>query len=773
MKVIHLKDQRSINPSSFSPFLAEQVDMYSGVEKLIEMNNDAFSQADVFIIDACFCRDLWNDGDFPGIKILKYLRLMGCRKHCIIYSYLPIAFLLGEGYHHEVLLSGGTTYVQLPGFIDESLVSDKQKRYSEEDMTAFFSAEANELFRMKRHSLANWWGILRVYSALKSLDLLPESESMEGVDEALAKISDYRGRLMTYVRFRGDIPNNATNAYYDKEVFEYLTRIRGRKLRTVYIDDRARDGWAYLLQVILYGEERPDLFHVPAIASTGFNNEEIAKLIVEIAPDLIILDIRLVPDDESAEVSRISGISLIRNLVLELGVASPILAFTASDKSVISAKAFENGVDAVWTKEGIDEGDRLSLSEYEKFSAERFSQLVNTLYRFGSWGYGALYSFMRRVYELRDANNTYWWENKRWFPEDLRQHIPVRREVLVKELLSVAIAHKQFLLSSQPEIQNCIYDMLTIKLCRIMELLHPWNFGVEKIATLKAVVDADWPAASTPYVLATELVKERNEVVHRKPSVQNAAMSPRAYKNLTDKMMNYLMLDTSNLHPFERLIGMLRKGFYEGAPYYSFTSGNRRAYFMDRDFPACEKLLNGANSIDGIEATMAAPYQSYEFVALAPFAKAYDHSLWWEASFSIYNLDKAEVRIFLNKIIPRGNVYFELEDYYESIITPNSTLFFYLESLDQDSEQFKFRLFEVHDTLPEYLADTFWSGVVDIIEERSEKRRVRFKVLTPPQKAYFVVPRSEWERTVGKRYGKMGFRPDWVQECYVSDPAKI
>ena len=772
MKVLHLIDRKSHNPSSFSPFLDGRVDGCSGIERLVAINENAFSQADAFVIDACYCREIWKDDDFPGIKILKLLRLMGYRQHCIVYSFLPIAFLLGEGYHHEVLLSCGTTYVQLPGFIDEAFVSNRLKRYSEEDMTVFFSAEANELFRMKRHSLANWWGVLRVYSALKSLNLLPESGSQEGVDEALARIRDYRGLLMTYVRFHGNIPKDMTKAYYEKEILEGVKRIKGYGLKTVYIDDRAREGWAYLLQMILYGEERPDLFFVPTIPPGGLNIDEMARKIIEMSPDLVILDIRLVPEDESAEVSQISGIALIRKLVLEHGIASPILAFTASDKSMISSKAFENGVDAVWTKEGMDEGARLSLSEYEKFSAERFRQLVNTVCRFGSPGYNSLYSFMRRVYELRDSECSYWWELERWFPEDLRKRHPVSREVLIKELLSVAVAHKQFLLSSQPEIQSIIYDMLTIKLCRILELLHPWNFGVEKIATLKTVIDDDWPTSSTPYILASELVKKRNTVVHRKPTAQDKAMTPEGYKSLMNQMMDYLMLDTSNLHPFERIVGVLRKGSFDGEPFYSFTSDDRRAFFMDRDFPVCEKLLEGADRINGIEATVAPPYQSYEFVALAPFAKTYDHSLWWDASFSIVNLDKAEVRLFLSKIVPRAKVFFDLEDTYEGELMPESTLYFYIESLDPDKGQPQCRIFEIHDAPPEYLADTFWTGVLDWVEECDGKMRAQFKYFTPPKEAYFVVPRQQWEQKVGKRFGRMGFRPDWVQECAVSDPVK-
>lgn len=78
----------------------------------------------------------------------------------------------------------------------------------------------------------------------------------------------------------------------------------------------------------------------------------------------------------------------------------------------------------------------------------------------------------------------------------------------------------------------------------------------------------------------------------------------------------------------------------------------------------------------------------------------------------------------------------------------------------------------VHDESPEYLVDTFWTGVLDHIEKKGEKKRAYFKMLTPPRKAYFVVQRPVWEQTVGKRYGRLGFRPDWVQECYVSNPVK-
>ena len=776
MNVIHIINKSAQNPGPFMPF--EDDDNSAGLraEQIVDAWADSFLNADIFLISADYCCEGCPSGSFGGIRILKLLRLKGFRQHCVVYSPFPITFLLDEKYYHEILLSRGTTYIQLPAVIDEILVTQLQNRFCEADLTLFFAAEANALFRTKRHSLANWWGVLRLYEILNSLGMIPPG-GRDGVAQVLEKADRYQGRLMYYARFHGMPPK------ISKENFDELTRfklqgIRNKGLRTVYIDDQASDGWSYLLQCLLYGGTDPERFFTPEIPVSVQDFDILAGQILEKKPELVILDIRLFPEDEQAGVDAISGITLLRKLVYERDLTCPILVFTASDKSIISAKAIETGADAVWTKEGMDEGEHLAVDDYVQFSADRFRQLVDILFHLGSFDYSSLYAFLQRVYEMRDSQTTFWWEQTHWFPDDTKQHHPVERKALVSELFAVAMAHKQFLLSSQPAVQQSIYDMLTIKLCRTLEMIHPWNFGIEKVETLKNVVEGGWPYSSRPAILAADLVKERNAVVHRGQQGKNSPMIPKKYRWLTDRMMDYLTLDTSGIAPFDRVVGTLFRKVYEGSEYYGLLDAEgRTAYFPERDYPACSDLLQGADRMDDIEAVVVLPYCIYEFYSIAPLAKRYDRDRWWYASFSLNNQDKAEVRLYLDSVSCRTGVSFEMDlSYYKGDLTPGTRLFFFLECSDPEDGSPCCRIFDVHDDFPAFLGESYWSGTIEAAQESKEGLENRlyiiFSSIFPPKRDYFLVSRPVWDEKVKVRYGRIGFRPDWVQERTVANPVR-
>ena len=166
MRIIQAATPGSWSPFPVSPFFEEGIASSVRMEDFVRDTREQWSSGDVFVIDACLSWDGCTLSSFAGIRLLKILRLLGHRQHCILYSFLPLRTLLVLCPHAEILLSGGTTVLQLPCAIDEALCRSVAGRLCEEDVTVFFRAEATELLNNKRHSLANWWGMLRVWDIL-------------------------------------------------------------------------------------------------------------------------------------------------------------------------------------------------------------------------------------------------------------------------------------------------------------------------------------------------------------------------------------------------------------------------------------------------------------------------------------------------------------------------------------------------------------------------------------------------------------------------------
>ena len=164
---------------------------------------------------------------------------------------------------------------------------------------------------------------------------------------------------MNHIRFQGSPPPFPTDEDLAKSLRKKMSGLKplpGRnELKVVFVDDEADKGWSYLLQIILYGRERPELFFAPDIPKDGIDVDAFAGWIRENNPDLIILDMRLTSQDESARVSSLSGLLLLDKLVSGFVNRCPILVFTASDKRVVRDQVLNAGADAMWTKEVIYE----------------------------------------------------------------------------------------------------------------------------------------------------------------------------------------------------------------------------------------------------------------------------------------------------------------------------------------------------------------------------------------------------------------------------------
>lgn len=777
MRIIQVASTDAKSPFPVPSFVREGERAFNRMEDFVRAAREEWENGDIFVIDACYS---WHGSlmyAFSGIRLLKLLRLLGCRQHCILYSLLPLDYLLTSCPHSEILLSRGTTYVRLPGKIDESLCQARAGRLCEEDVTAFFHMEALEQMKTRRHSLANWWGVLRVYDVLKDfLGLLGESLP-EGLRDTLERDSSYQGILMNHARFQGAPPPFFEEEELQEMLRNQLESLWKRELRVVYVDDEASTGWSFLLQCILYGKERPDLFLAPAIPDKPEDLRDLPKLASGWKPDLVILDVRLNRKDETAPVSALSGLSLLQGLVSQEADASPvncpILMFTASDKREVGDVALQLGADAVWTKEGVDEGERLSGAEYRLFSLNRFVELVQHMKRLTGAEYSLLYGFLERIREVEQANVPYWWESASWYPEDGKRHEPVSKAVVIRELRRLFQMHKRLLASPRPEVRETVYEILMIRLSRMLELFHPSRFDVDgNMLSLGKIVKEDWPGHSKAFAYANYLVFERNDIVHFDSFSDGQNMDRSRYGKNLSVFFDYLTMDTEKVCAPDRLAGTLLLSVKNGLPEFLLKQDVGVGVFRSSG-SLCKALLQDQNRLDGVEATVTGVMNRYRLdgVGLVQSPET-DAKNYWTAHYRLLRWGSWGVDLALSEITPRMRISFHLPFTADEAL-PGMTVYFYVNWSDEQQSA-NCNLWRICLQKPDRADFTYWTGEIHKVFPVEDGVFVLFKDIMPPFNAFFrtsvdCLPSLREDR--GQT--RICFLPKWRQAVTVENPTLL
>lgn len=778
MNIIQIADQGAFSPFPVSLFLLDQIEDGVRLEDWVRQHHNDWVSGSIFVIDAQFSFFGRENEQFGGIKLLKILRLLGYRQHCVVYSFMPLPQILAKSKNNMILLSTGTSFVQLPEPINEDFCEKRLGFLSEEDPISFLNAEALEWLGTKRHSLANWWGVLRVYDVLHACGLIEDDVDVpKEIQAVLGRDSSYQGLLMNYVRFQGPRPSfSVSNSDLRSPLKSFKNAamsLWAKNLKVVYVDDQAKDGWSYLLQVLLYGRERPDLFYTPSLPHEGIEIDNLARCVCENNADLIILDIRLEPKDDSALPEELSGIKLIKQLVDELSVSCPILVFTASDKRKVSEKALEYGADAVWTKEGIDESANVPKQHYSQFSFDRVLGLVSQIQRLTGFEYKVLYDCLRETKRIESSLKSFWWQETKWYPGDKEDRTPVNKSTIVNELGQLFRSHKQFLLATQPAIKDLSYDMLTVKLCRMMELIHPSSIDEDgKFVSLGKAADT-WPKNTIAATYAQFLVTERNKIVHVDPFFGFLGADVYRYKKTLDVFFTYLTLSDPSAY-LGKLSGTLSKSINkEGKTAYILTSGFNTGYFKAADSRYCEAVLNGQDSQEGVEAVIRAPRLQYNLVFIN-FEKYPGEgvSKYWTADAGIINSGQWGVNLSLFNILPRDGVQFRIQGNLDSVEV-GSLLYYYINWHDDkdDTKKCYYFIFNVTTNPPEATKHTFWTGRVAHVTSSKNGSTVRLEDINPPYNAFFKLGEKaiSYLQKNRKKNVRVVFSPRWHQGWEVTN----
>ena len=774
MKIIRIANRNAWRPFPVSAFTLHRKPAGLRLEDFAREHQDEFLSGDIFVIDAHYS---WHGSDLmslDGIKLLKILRMLGYRQHCILYSFLPLQFVSAHYPHTEILLSRGTTWVQLPASINRRFCRSKLNQPCEEDILPFFRGEAAELLSTKRHSLANWWGVLRLYEILHSVGIIGKDVPKELAD-VINRDSSYQGMLMNFARFKGDkpqtlIPDNMAVFFQDS-----LKRLWKRNLKVIYVDDQAEEGWSYLLQTMLYGKERPDLFFVPDLAHEAIDVDVLAQTIVNKKADLIILDLRLEPKDDTVIAKKLSGITIAKKLTSNLSRSNtcPILIFTASDKRGVGEEALAAGADGIWTKEGIDEARHLPMKEQIDFSTTRFLDLVFMVQRLTDSEYFLLYEFLKQIKQIQSSTDHYWWQNTRWYPEDPKERVPLEKAQVIAELRRVFQAHKQFLAANHPLVNSILYDLLTVRLCRMMELFHPTRpDDSDDFISLGTTVSGDWPQDSMAFNYARSLVLMRNDVVHTGETSDDQKVNVTRYKKTMETFLRYITLQNPMASPGDsmRITGALKKKqLKKGSIAYQLVSDSLTGSFnLESDISCCQSLVGEAMERAGIVAKplrISNRYYLNNTSIVGQEEKRVNDDA-WSAEFKIHRSGPTGTSLTLSNIKPRKRVNFLCTKVPETLKV-GQRIYFHITWID-DGNRFINKLFDVCTRPPLIIDYTFWSATISYISVKGDRTYLSLNKIEQPFTSYFWVANTI--HLEQEDLSLIQFLPSWVQEWELTDP---
>ena|GEM_PF-735695 len=288
-------------------------------------------------------------------------------------------------------------------------------------------------------------------------------EILEDVIKELKNEITGKLSIIEYNEKRKDIEKNIEEKIKEfisgkkiNEIKNIRNAFQKKSPKIIYVDDKANDGWAKILQKIIYGKENENFKTVIPDKNIKDEDNFIAKVISDIEKAkteldviikkeeelfkerqernknnqekskekkekylkpavLLILDLRLRGEEGNIAFYNISGIKVLKKLK-ENHFPCPVLITTASNKWTSYNRIINLGALAYWQKKGLDEQndkDSLINNYMELIKAVYYLAIENEHIRF-------LYTEFIPLYKQYSKNkDIYWWETAFWKNEEI------------------------------------------------------------------------------------------------------------------------------------------------------------------------------------------------------------------------------------------------------------------------------------------------------------------------------------------------------------------
>lgn len=304
--------------------------------------------------------------------------------------------------------------------------------------------------------------------------------------------------------------------------FEGLRKaLQAKPPRIVFVDPRAYDGWAQILQRVIYGKEQSEYFHI-LVPTADDDYKTITKSIHEAVDranaDLIILDLHLQGDQGLASaLENASGMQLLSDLSDSL--ACPVLIASTADKMLNYRDLLAWGATASWTKQSLSDRSDVesTVSNYvsllQIIHTLCFNETINFCYR----------ELLPWIQDVEDAKAHHmWWESGyEWqSPAGYKHTRPVRQKIL--DILYGAYGHMRELIGStiisgvSEELSEGDNSLIVMEIFHAMEYMY--NFEPVDPHTSPFVQMHERIGMLTPQVSSSRvnetMLKPRNVAIH-------------------------------------------------------------------------------------------------------------------------------------------------------------------------------------------------------------------------------------------------------------------
>lgn len=315
--------------------------------------------------------------------------------------------------------------------------------------------------------------------------------------------------------------SNELNKVSDN-TFESMRRtLQSRAPKIVYVDPLARDGWAQILQRVIYGRGEHAHFYVIAPQEGGDQSalaEQIFEAVETHDADLLMIDLQL--SGERGLAGRLENATSIQILSdLSERLCCPILITSTSDKMPSFRDLLSWGATASWTKQGLSERNDV------EYTVSNYVQLIQNIHQLC---YNPTIDFCYRqflpmIHDVQFApQGELWWESRHeWGAIVGYQHERPNRETVL-QILDASYGHMCELIGSTimsgvaDELSPGDNSLLVARLYHVLEHLYKiekLSGGDEDYMPIYKRVQLLSPQVSSAYV-TERLISPRNSAVH-------------------------------------------------------------------------------------------------------------------------------------------------------------------------------------------------------------------------------------------------------------------
>jgi CheY-like chemotaxis protein len=318
--------------------------------------------------------------------------------------------------------------------------------------------------------------------------------------------------------------------------FDYKTSsktLKNKSPKIIYVDDQAEEGWAFVLQNMIYGG--PNKAFSIIVPQNNDEVEDIAADILkrynELTHDLIILDLRLKGEHGSiVDPEKISGLQVLQ-ILNKQKINCPILIVSASNKFYSFTESFRMNASAYWMKEGLEDQRNLD------WSIENYLHLLDKITVLcTSKEYMFLSKFKSFFNRIKNNEEPFWWENIDWISSKAiyaKSVVTIERDELTEIIgKSVQLLDDYLKIRMQSSVETTLDSttpsLIVTKLSQILELIHRTDNSYKTIGSGKERLGLSEKMRDQIQGLnriTIDLLNIRNKAVH----LQNCTFSDMQY----------------------------------------------------------------------------------------------------------------------------------------------------------------------------------------------------------------------------------------------------